>query len=240
MTEGSDYLMFLVNSKAIGGQPAIAGFTMHPEMAQSVLACIYEETTRLVGEQGLRAFEMPRSSAIAHETGHAIVAVHDGVALSYVEITRRLIEGRAAWGGFTQWAQPYPPELIIVHPAKDPPRNILLRICSLIAGVVGEKVLDPAGCRDGSSIDEVVVSQILAEGLVQCADLNGVEPKQIWNACWHRTVAIIHGNEKAARTVAAKLDTYGIVRRKQLARLTDGIRRLADDPLERLVREVRE
>ena len=195
--------------------PKIAGFRFDPQTTESIWRCIEREAVRLVGEQGLHAFEMPRSSAVAHETGHAIVAVHDGVALSYVEITRRVIEGRPAWGGFTQWAQPYPPELMLVHPAKDRPRNILLRICSLIAGVVGEEVIDPAGCRDGSSIDEVVVSQVLAEGLAQRDDLNGVEPKQIWNACWRRTAAIIHGNEKAARIVAAKLDMYGIVRRKQ-------------------------
>jgi hypothetical protein len=216
--------------------PKIAGFRFDPQTTESIWWCIEREAVRLVGEQGLHAFEMPRSSAVAHETGHAIVAVHDGVALSYVEITRRVIEGCAAWGGFTQWAQPYPPQLMLVHPA--PLRNILLRICSLIAGVVGQKVIDPAGCRDGSSIDEVVVSQVLAEGLAQRDDLDGVEPKKIWNACWHRTVAIIHGNEKAARIVAAKLDICGIVRRKQLDKLTSCVRRLADDPLDIIIRNM--
>jgi hypothetical protein len=71
--------------------PKIAGFRFDPQTTESIWWCIEREAVRLVGEQGLHAFEMPRSSAVAHETGHAIVAVHDGVALSYVEITRRYL-----------------------------------------------------------------------------------------------------------------------------------------------------
>jgi hypothetical protein len=214
------------------GQSTIAGFTFDPQTAGDLWQSVQNEAARLIKEQGLRAFEMPRPSAIAHETGHVVVAVHDGVVLSYVEISRHVVHGQTAWGGYTRWARPYPADHILVDPAIDPPRNVLLRMCGLIAGAVGEQVLDPTGCRDGSSIDEIVVSQFLAAAMCRYQHDKG---RELWNRCWRRTAMIIHGNQKVAKAVAAKLDAFGIVRRKQLAKLTSKVQRLADDPLDRII-----
>jgi hypothetical protein len=154
-----------------------------------------------------------------------------------VEIIRRDVGGHTAWGGFTQWARPYPPDLMLVDPATDPPRNVMLRICSLIAGIVGEQVLDPADYREGSSLDEIIVSQVLAKGLGWRAEYQHVKPKVLWDSCWHRTAMIIRGNQKVARAVIGKLDAFGIVRRKQLGRLTTNIRRLSIDPLDSVIKD---
>jgi hypothetical protein len=216
----------------VPGQSTIAGFRLDHETAESIWQCIEREAARLIKEQGFCAFEMPRPAAIAHETGHAVVAVHDGVVLSHVEISRHVVHSKPAWGGYTRWARPYPAEHILVDPTTDPPRNVLLRICGLIAGAVGEQVLDPTGCRDGSSLDEIVVSQFLAAAMCGYQHDRG---RALWNRCWARTATIIHGNERVARAVMAKLDASGIVVRKQLARLTGNVRRLADDPLNSLV-----
>jgi hypothetical protein len=229
-TSGSAKVLTLVP-----GATTVAGFTFDPSTTAVIWQSIKAEAARLVAAQGLRAFEMPRSAAIAHETGHAIVSMHDGVPLVSVDISRRVVEGRTAWGGFTKWAQPIPVDLVLADPATDPVRNILLRISSLIAGNVAEHILDPAGVREGSSLDEVCVSQVLAQALTHRPEFQDVQPKAIWDACWRRTAMIIHGNKKLAAAIIAPLCTTGIVKRKRLAKLTAKVRRLADDPLDNIV-----
>ena len=215
-------------SRFLAGFRALPALLLIRRRPTIFMQCIQNEAARLFKEQGLRAFEMPRMAAIGHETGHAIVSTHDGIIVTSVEISRRVANGQAAWGGYTKWARPLPADHVLVDPTTDPPRNVILRICSLIAGAVAEQVLDPAGCRAGSSLDEVVVSQFLAAALCGYRHDQG---RELWNRCWARTVTIIHANEKIARTIMRKLDAYGIVRRKQIGKLTSKVRRLADDPL---------
>jgi hypothetical protein len=217
-------------------QSTIAGFAFDPQTTQLLWRSIDKEVARLIREQGLRAFEMPRSSAIAHETGHVVVAAHDGVVLAYADISRRIVERRAAWTGFTKSAQPYQLELMLTDPATDPPRNILLRTCNLIAGVVGEQILDPAGYREGSSLDEIIVSQVLAVSLTHRPEYQHVNPKTLWEDSWRRTAMVIHGNQKLACAIMTNLDAFGIVRRKQIAKLTNN-RRLSNDPLDGIIKD---
>jgi hypothetical protein len=45
-----------------------------------------EQIKQLLASDGPRAFEMPRSAAIAHETGHAITGAHEGIPVRGVRI----------------------------------------------------------------------------------------------------------------------------------------------------------
>ena len=215
---------------AVPYQLIIAGFTFDPLTAQSISECINKEVTRLIGEQGLHAFEMSKSAAVAHESGHAMVAMHDHVALASVDISRRVVCGIPAWGGYTKFAVKHS-DITLIGPNAEPTDKVLQRICTVIAGVVGERVLDPSSYREGSSLDEVVVSQLMADALTQRPELQHLTPKNLWNSCWHRTVAIIMNNEKLARSLMAKLDAQNIVGRKQLEKLTANIRRLENDSI---------
>jgi hypothetical protein len=176
---------------------------------------------------------MLRSSAIAHETGHVVYAMHEHVELAYADISRVIVEGHPRWVGYTQWARPYPPALMLTNLATDPLRSIMSHICDLISGVVGECTLDLAGYRQASSLDEVVVAQVLCQQLSLRTEFQGMQPERLWQFCWRRTAAIIRTNEKLAHEVMAKLDAMGIVRRKQLAKLALKVCRLPDDPLAR-------
>src|SRR5262245_22222937 len=158
--------------------------------------------------QGLAAFEMARSSAIAHEAGHTVVGAVHGLAVSSCEITRRTIPkifrravGRSAWGGLTRWAQPQPfgpAGEFAVEFANVPTATVLTQIAVTIAGVVAEAVFDPDEYRDGSSIDEVLVAQVLTD---QLAARLGLVAPELWDLCWRRTAAVLKHNERVARAI---------------------------------------
>lgn len=198
-----------------------------------------EQVTKLLGQQGFRAFEVPRSSAIAHETGHVVVGRYHGFEARSCEITphaisceivRRAVNSSSAWGGFTKWAQPHPfePEGPVEFTTIATP-TVLAQMSTTIAGVVAEAVFDPAGYRDGSSIDEVLVAQVLVD---QLAPRLGQLPETLWDICCPRTAVILQFNERPARAVMKKLDAAGIVRRKQLAKLTTNVHKLNADPFD--------
>ena len=92
------------------------------------------------------------------------------------------------------------------------PEFVLTQICKVIAGCLGEEVLDPSGVREASSLDEVLISQLLANTLSSLPELERRDPKEIWNACWARTAHVIQRNEDVARELIAKLSKTESIR----------------------------
>ena len=180
---------------------------LRAEIARAVLT----EFERLMVTEGLPGFEQPRSAAIAHETGHAIVGAAPGDRISRVEVSRngeleRLL-GIPAWGGFT-YTKGKDGRKGWRADRDTPVVEIRARICRLEAGAVGEWVLDRGGYRNGSSLDERIVAQLIAAQLHERLGRSG-HSKQTWRECWAWTAAVIEDNAEPARELMAKLDLMG-------------------------------
>ncbi len=122
---------------------------------------------------GLAAFESPRSAAIAHEVGHAIVLAHDDVPVEKIAVWKGPREGAGhAWAGMTQKKAP----TFLIGP-DTPLIKALSHACYVIAGEVAEMVLDPHEYRAGTALDEVLFSQRIAWAL---ADRVKMEPEKLW------------------------------------------------------------
>jgi hypothetical protein len=146
---------------------------------------------------------MPRSSAIAHEAGHCIIGTAEGLTITSVRIFRRDIGYGPVWCGQTDEAAPWN------FTPNTPTATMLARARYIIAGIVAEKIFDPDGVRAGSSIDEVVLSQLICDGVLMDRrdEFPGIKhPKELWSACWRQTVGILMRNADAARGLMQKLE----------------------------------
>jgi hypothetical protein len=79
------------------------------------------------------------------------------------------------------------------------------RIYRTIAGVVGETVLDPTNMRNGSSLDEVVVAQVIVQGLHERMGRSG-HPKETWGECWCYVATAIKVNEQVGHQLMRELE----------------------------------
>ncbi len=70
--------------------------TVDPVARGAISRRIAEEFTLLMQREGVRAFEMPRSAACAHESGHAIVETVLGARVKSVQI-HTCLQLRGAW-----------------------------------------------------------------------------------------------------------------------------------------------
>jgi hypothetical protein len=126
---------------------------------------LQSHTADLLQAHGIRAFQNPRSAAIAHETGHAIVGTHDEFKIKYIAIwSAGMVHGAEGWMGITKES-----ERRWSFSPQTPLLTALNRVCYIIAGEAGEVILDPDNYRKGSSLDEVVLSQRMALDLAHRA-----------------------------------------------------------------------
>lgn len=108
-----------------------------------------------------------RRAAAAHEAGHAVVYVCEGIAVRSVRVWR----SQGVWLGETREATPW--RLVPDMGAA----AYLRRARGHLAGWCGEAA---AGCDVvGSSMDEIVISQALAQS---AAALLGADPRELWLA----------------------------------------------------------
>jgi hypothetical protein len=208
----------------------LAGYTFYPDSWDSVYAGFQLEIARVHATHGDRAFECPRSAVLAHEASHAIVAPHDGDKVKNIRIWNHQTFGRTYWVGETVRKGKR-----FAIAAATPPSFVLTQVCFLIAGIVGEAVLDPAEYREGSSVDEVVVAQLLIANLTTLDDFKHVDPVQWWQACWRRTSSVIIHNEVAARDLITKLSKTKTIRGTPLESALSTVRQLPDGGVESLL-----
>lgn len=192
-----------------------------PDVHASMLECIGQEAIRLLDRDGPGAFEMPRSAAVAHETGHAIVGTREGFGIKAIRVFRHKFS-RNKWYGLTSDNN----GIWIIDPATSTP-TVLARVRYLIAGEVGEALLDRECYRSGSSLDEIVISQMICASLLQ---ERGSEfaaydhPSKLWNLCRAQAGYIIHSNEDIARQIMRKLAYKDRLRGKQLTAIVDQVK----------------
>jgi hypothetical protein len=148
----------------------IAGVRFEPQAHAAVMGCISKQTLKLLAEEGPRAFEMPRSAALAHEVGHAIVGAHDGFKTARVAIWSTKGLAGTGWVGktyYASWSRG-------MRLDESPPDEVLKHICLMIAGAAGEQLIDREGCRSGSS--QIVVSQALTDQLTRRDEYEHIDP----------------------------------------------------------------
>ena len=186
---------------------------------EALAPVLCEYAAALLKAEGLRAFENPRSAALAHEVGHAIVGAHDGLKITSITVWRHKTLDRA-WLGITNERRRWS-----ITPTT-PIREALTRACFIIAGEAGEVVLDPDGYRKGSSIDEVALSQRIVLGY---ARILGDEPERLWNAVRSRAAHIIGHNKHLAQELIARLDRTQTLRNRAMHDVLSQVQQIPSD-----------
>jgi hypothetical protein len=153
----------------------LAGFTMvGPGLGKAVRERLFSLFTGVARQNGPSAFEMPKAAAAIHESGHAIVMSILGVRVTSVTIDPRAEGGKLFWGGNTE-----APELAFADTPASPVGfdTLLNRSRIVYAGIAAELLFAGDDRREGSSLDEVVMSQLLAE---RAAALIGTNAQKLW------------------------------------------------------------
>jgi hypothetical protein len=183
---------------------------MPPEANAYVHDCITQAAQEILASEGMQAFEMPKSAALAHEVGHCIVGTHEGLCIVEVRVFER---SAGVWCGVVNESSSW-------HIDIDTPiETALARARYLVAGIAGEAVLDPVHRRSGSSVDEVILVQMLLAGIWQQrrAEFGGVDDLgDLCRAVWLQVCCIIKHNENVAHGLMRKLERTGRVYGKPL------------------------
>lgn len=193
----------------------LAGFTMYgPGLGKAVRERFVAIAADLLKKHGLHAFEMPKRAAAIHEAGHVVINSVLGVWTTNVLIDPITRAGKLFWIGMTD-----APKLAFV----DTPANrvgfdeILSRSRITYAGIAAELLFAGEDRRAGSSLDEIIMSQILAE---QAASLVGVDARQLWLddvASW--CMVQLRRNRDAHAEITAALLNRGRLKGKVLREL---------------------
>jgi hypothetical protein len=169
----------------------------------------------IAATHGQRALENPRSSAIVHEAGHAVMYAHFGEAVRYVKVWKRkrgLFAGQwlgVAMGG-SKWRSD----------ANTSPESDFRQACHQMAGVIAEIVFDTRNFRTTSSTDEVITAQLLASNI---ATKTGGDAEKVMMQVILVTRQILKNNAGIVREIATLLDRNKVVRKKRLEPILAGV-----------------
>jgi hypothetical protein len=179
----------------------LAGFTMcGPGLGKAVRERFVAVAAGILRKHGPRAFEMPRRAAAIHEAGHVVINSVLGVRTTSAVIEPLTRDGKLFWIGMTS-----APKLAFVDTPATPVGfdEILARSRITYAGLVAEILFAGEDRREGSSLDEVLMSQILAE---HAASLIGIDAARLWRdevSAWCANE--LHRNRKAHAKIAGAL-----------------------------------
>jgi hypothetical protein len=188
-------------------------------MPLEVIAEMKGRARHILETHGFGAFAMPREAAIVHETGHAIVGTHEGIAVRSISIHSRIIPMVGmAWGGLCASNPWMSGPTIETSSAEDDLRHSRF----VIAGIAAETLcgLD----KPGSSLDEQFTSQyVSANAARKLADhgLNDAEfsafAERLWHEqVWKMVITILRRNETSFQTLANHLREHKRARGKKL------------------------
>jgi hypothetical protein len=179
----------------------LAGFTIcGPGLGKAVRERFVTIAAGLLKKYGPRVFEMPKRAAAIHEAGHVVINEVLGVRTTSVVIDHLTRDGKLFWIGITD-----APELAFV----DTPAtsvgfdDILARSRITYAGLAAELLFAGEDRREGSSLDEILMSQILAD---RAASLAGLDAPRLWReevAAW--CMNQLYRNRKAHAEIAGAL-----------------------------------
>jgi hypothetical protein len=160
----------------------LAGVTMvGPGLGKAVRERFVAIAANLIQKHGLRAFEMPKRAAAIHEAGHVVINSALGIRTTHVSIDHVYRNGELFWIGYTD-----APDLAFLDAPNAPAGfdKLLMKARTTYAGIAAEDLFAGPDRREGSSLDEIIVSQIFTE---KTASLIGVEPERLWRedvAAW--------------------------------------------------------
>jgi hypothetical protein len=178
----------------------LAGMTLvGPGLGKSVRERFVAIATYLLQKHGLRAFEMPKRAAAIHEAGHVVINSVLGLRTTNVLIDHINREGKLFWTGDTAC-----PEMAFVDTPDAPAgyETLLNRARTTYAGIGAEELYAGEDRREGSSLDEVVMSQILTDMAASHID---AKPETLWKdevVMWCR-IQLNHNREAVAAIAAA-------------------------------------
>jgi hypothetical protein len=179
----------------------LAGITMFgPGLGKRIRERFVEIAASLIRNHGMSAFEMPKRAAAIHEAGHVVINSAVGVRTTSVLIDHLHRNSELFWIGYTN-----APDLAFVDTPAAPAGydKLLMKSRTTCAGIAAEMLFAGPDRREGSSLDEVIMSQIFAE---MAASLIGVEPEALWqNDVWSWCIAQLHHNRNAHAGIADAL-----------------------------------
>jgi hypothetical protein len=180
------------------------------ESSQEVLADLRESyeavlrTAVIVDRE--RAFDRPRSSAVAHHSGQAVVYASFGKRVSGVELV--VCPHGDHWGGITRVDRHY-------WDIRDdtPVEADFRRASEAAAGTFAERLFDQQNFKRTASLTEFMHAQTLADIIAQKA---GVETQGLWSAIANATLGILFENYGVAREIMQLLEHDNVVGAEQL------------------------
>lgn len=169
-------------------------------------------------QQGSRAFDDPKSSAVVHEAGHAVLYAYHGIEMKYVKVheCKKGIQ-RGHWVGNSEtvnykWG-PGPDTL---------PEDDFKNACIIMAGRMAEELFDKDNRRLGSSLDEVIKVRMLSRKVSQ---KTGLDPNFVMKKICVQAGSILQKNESVVHVIAKLLERNGLVRRKVLGSILAKVER---------------
>jgi hypothetical protein len=207
--------------------PALFSTLLQGAPPDPLIAATKDAVRDVLAKHGSSAFTMTRKAALVHETGHAIVLTHEGLKVRSVKIFSRSVLGVEAWGGRCMHAGG--------AWSSGPDSSVdsdLLHARVAIAGLAGEAIcgLD----RPGSSLDEVVLSQVL--GCNVAVKLDGYSRRdedyaawgrQLWNEqVWNVAIKILRANREPFMQLVQHLHENERVKGAKLHHILDQVRRI--------------
>jgi hypothetical protein len=190
----------------------IGGITIEsPRIGSNIRQALDKEMSRILDQYGPRAFANPKSSAAIHEAGHAVVYAVMRKGIKRIRI-REAAPGN--WIGMTDCRSRKPART-------ETPKQCIDLARSLYAGVMAEHLFD-RDYREGSSLDEVIASQLVG---AHAANLAGMHDQEIyWQQNVHEIVAAdLRRNKDAVHAVAERLYVHHKVESPELDRLCTGV-----------------
>jgi hypothetical protein len=169
-----------------------------PGIGPAVREVLSNEIKRVLAEHGLAAFENPKWATCLHEGGHAITTPWLGKSVTKVTITECASKN---WIGWTHCADD---AWHVNFDDKESAAQTLIAIArNLYAGIAAEGLFAGDDRREGSSIDEVVISQLAAQTAAVTCEVDG---ETLWRRAVHIPVCRhLQRNAHVVRRIAGHL-----------------------------------
>jgi hypothetical protein len=168
----------------------------------------------ILRKHGPRAFECPKRAAAIHEAGHVVINSVLGVRTTDVYIDHLQQMGRLNWIGFTESPETARPDVSF--------EQMLARSRIVYAGLAAEDMFAGDDRREGSSIDELFMSQMLAEN---AAILFNADGETLWkNDVWAWCLCQLQHNRDAHAEITDELLRRKRIKGKRLRELCSRVR----------------
>ncbi|SRR6266404_5937212 len=192
----------------------LANITVEAEgIGPQIRGALEQEMTRIFRLFGPSAFENTKEAAAVHEAGHVVIYFLLGFRVKVAQIA---VSPSGGWIGYTATHERE-------YLARGAPNvAAALKVArSLYAGYASERLFDP-DFREGSSIDEILMSQITASMAAQ--ELN-VPEQEYWSTEVHGFVhQSLAQHQLSVRAVAYRLLQRYSLKGHELAQLCSAVK----------------